>query len=279
MADTPKMNKNQLVFFAAMAAALILAAGWYVSQPKNDATVPSAPAPIEATSGQQALDKAAEITDADRADPSEADPAPQEFKPTTQPDGRFIGSKDAPVHIIEFASLSCSHCAHFHNKVLDEFRVKYVDTGKVRIEFRSFPLNQQALDGAKLLSCLPEDQYYPFMTMLFQTQDHWAFRGDYREILKQNAKLAGLADDKIETCLSDKKYEEEFVQGVIKDVQKYQLQSTPTFVLNDGAAKVVGAGNVDDLGKEIAPLLDGTAKASSQPETLAPATSESTPAP
>lgn len=198
-------------------------------------------------------------TTPEQNEPTSAQPDGPTFTPVLQPTGRFIGNEDAPVHMIEFASLSCNHCAFFHNKILDEFRVKYVDTGKVRIEFRSFPLNQQALDGLKLLNCLPEDQFYPFMTMLYQTQDHWAFDKNYKDLLKQNAKLAGLSDDKIDFCLNDKKNEEDLVNGLVQDIQKYKLQSTPTFVLNDGVETIVGAESMEELAKKIDPLLDGTA--------------------
>lgn len=84
-----------------------------------------------------------------------------------QPEGRFLGRADAPVQIIEFSSLTRSHCAHFHNEVPDEFLVKLIDTGLVRIEFREFPLNKPALDATMVLRCLPDKQYFAFMSMLF----------------------------------------------------------------------------------------------------------------
>lgn len=177
--------------------------------------------------------------------------------PTVAPIGNKIGSDKAPVKIIEFASLTCSHCAHFHNNILDSFRVKYVDTGLVQIEFREFPLNKPALDATKLLHCLPASQYYPFMSVLFQTQSRWAFSQDYLDRLKQNAKLAGLSEDRINKCLTDKKAEEELAKKLQADVDKYKVDSTPTFIINEGQAVIDGAQDVDAFTKVIDPLLSG----------------------
>lgn len=281
MPDTSRKMRYLVPALVLLIGATSLIMGWYVS--KHTAEKMPAPQQIETsdtpapdTTATAALDKAAEITNADQKK-AEAEVGPVSKPiPVMQPQGRFIGREDAPVHMIEFASLSCTHCAHFHNDVLDEFRVKYVDSGKVRLEFRSFPLNQQALDGLKLLNCLPEEQFYPFMSMLFQTQDRWAFEKNYKDILKQNAKLAGLPDDKIDFCLNDKGYEEKTVQGLVKDIEKYKLQSTPTFILNDGAETIVGAGAVSDFAPKIEGLINGTAAAQT-PAASEPATTETTP--
>ena len=157
--------------------------------------------------------------------------------------------------MIEYASLTCSHCAHFHNDVLDAFRKKYVDTGLVQIEFREFPLNKPALDAAKILNCLPSDRYFPFASMLFQTQNRWAFSADYLTPLRQNAKLAGMTDEKFDACLNDTDAEKKMIDGINADVQKYKIESTPTFIINNGAAKLNGALPVSEFAKTIDPLL------------------------
>lgn len=256
-----KTSKNKSLAYVLLILGLaLIGVGYYTSGPKESpdtipgdtaaAVTPATPPPAAAT-----LDQAATQTAADQAKPADAEK--KTFVPIVQPQGRSIGALDAPVQIIEFSSLTCSHCAHFHNKILDELRVKYIDTGKARIEFRSFPLNQPALDGTKLLACLPETQYYAFMSMLFQTQNHWAFAPNYKDILKQNAQLAGLSNEAFDKCLDDKAAEDKLVQDVVKDVEKYKLQSTPTFIINDGAARVVGAGSIEDFAREIEPLLAG----------------------
>ncbi len=86
---------------------------------------------------------------------------------------RIMGSPDAPVKIIEFASLTCSHCAHFHKDILPQLKEKYIDKGLVSIEFKEFPLNAAALDASILARCLPLDKYEAYISLLFKTQDDW----------------------------------------------------------------------------------------------------------
>ena len=154
---------------------------------------------------------------------------------------RAIGSKDAPIKIVEYASLTCSHCAHFHNDVLPELKTKYIDTGKVYFEFREFPLNDPALKGALTARCLPEDKYEGFIALLFKTQEHWAGGLDYTAALKQNAKLAGMSDATFDSCLSDPKLKEKMAELMQQGQDKWKINATPTFVINDGAEIISGA--------------------------------------
>ena len=95
-------------------------------------------------------------------------------------DDFVIGDKNAPVTIIEYASLSCSHCADFHNNTLGDLKKEYVDTGKARIVFRNFPFNYPALLGSMVLRCIPEDVRYDYMNALFQLQPKWVVRDNAR---------------------------------------------------------------------------------------------------
>jgi protein-disulfide isomerase len=265
--------KKYLPYIALAAGLILIGVGFAVTRPTPDATPEQKITMMDQAAGtagtptdaEATLERAAAITE------QAATPAPVEAtpKPTVMPKGRFIGADNAPVKIIEFASLTCGHCAHFHNKILDELRVKYVDTGLVQIEFRPFPLNKPALDATLLVGCMPEERYYPFLSMLFQTQDHWAFTGDYLDILKQNAKLAGLSDEKIDSCLNDKAAQEALAAQMKADAEKYQVSSTPTFVLNDGKARVIGALPLVEFSKQIDPLLPPSTPSSST-ETPAP---------
>lgn len=154
---------------------------------------------------------------------------------------RTIGKPDAPIKIIEYASLTCSHCAHFHNDVLPELKSKYIDTGKVFFEFREFPLNDPALRAALAARCLPQDKYEGFVALLFKTQDHWAGGLDYMAALKQNAKLAGMSDATFEACQADPKMKERMAEIMQTGQDKWKIDSTPTFIINDGAEKISGA--------------------------------------
>ncbi len=226
--------------------------------PTLDSTAPdnTASSSTESSPVQNALQAAETATNASKTSAAASDIKSAQT-PTVAPIGNKIGSDKAPVKIIEFASLTCSHCAYFHNNILDSFRVKYIDTGLVQIEFREFPLNKPALDATKLLHCLPASQYYPFMSVLFQTQARWAFSADYLDRLKQNAKLAGLSEDRINNCLTNKKTEEELAKKLQADVDKYKIDSTPTFIINEGQAVIDGAQDIDSFAKVIDPLLSG----------------------
>lgn len=235
---------------------VLVAAGIFLSRPANHETPsieppPAVVAPPEATPTTPQPEQAAPQ---EAAAPTPAEP---EYKPVMQPEGRTIGKPDAPVKIIEYASLTCGHCAHFHNAILDELRVKYIDTGKVQITFREFPLNKPALDAAKILNCMPEKQYYPFMAMLFETQEHWAFTADYLTLLRQKAGLAGMDSKKFDSCLADTVAERQLVADMQAAGAKYKIASTPSFVINDGQAVVVGAQPVAGFARIIDPILDG----------------------
>lgn len=154
---------------------------------------------------------------------------------------RAIGSPDAPIKIIEFASMTCSHCAHFHNDVLPELKSKYVDTGKVYVEFKEFPLDDAALKATITARCLPEDKYEGFIALLFKTQDHWARGINYMTALRQNAKLAGMSDATFDACHADEKLKLAIADWMQQAQEKWSINSTPTFVVNDGAEKISGA--------------------------------------
>ena len=95
-----------------------------------------------------------------------------------------VGNKNAPITVIEYASLSCSHCADFHNNTLEDIKKEYIDTGKVRFVFRDFPFNYPALLGSMVLRCIPEDVHYDYMNALFQLQPKWALRENSKTTLE-----------------------------------------------------------------------------------------------
>ncbi len=154
---------------------------------------------------------------------------------------RSIGKLDAPVTMIEYSSLTCPHCAHAHATILPQLIKDYVETGKLRIVFSDFPLNQQALDASKVSRCVANDQYFGFLTMLFGSIETWAYSGTHPQPLIQTATLTGLSADKARECLNNTDVENALVQGVQEAAQKYKINSTPTFVFNDGKKMIAGA--------------------------------------
>lgn len=177
---------------------------------------------------------------------------------------RGIGNPNAPIKIVEYASLTCNHCAHFHNDVLPELKSKYIDTGKVYLEFQEFPLNAPALDASLLARCLPADRYESFTGLLFKTQEDWVTRPDYISALKQNAKLAGLGEQAADECLKSNELRMAIGQGIQSASETYKISSTPTFVIN-GTEIIRGAMPVSEFEK-IFTKLSATAPAETPAE-------------
>lgn len=142
------------------------------------------------------------------------------------------GNANAPVTIVEYASLSCSHCADFVVNTLPKITEKYIDTGKVRIVFREFPYDDRATAGFMLTRCVAEDRYFPFVQLLFEKQADWAFVRDAGPPLKQLAKLAGIDDQKFEACLKDQKVLDGLQAGVKRGHDEFGVRATPTFFIN-----------------------------------------------
>ncbi len=150
-----------------------------------------------------------------------------------------LGNPDAPIKVTEYASLSCSHCADFHKNTFPQVKKELIDTGKVYFQFVHFPLNAPAMDGALVALCMPEARYHQFLSFLFENQAKWAFDANYQTILKQNAKLLGASEEKLDACLADDKKKQEIVKNMQDASAKHNVQSTPSFVVND---KVTFAG-------------------------------------
>ena len=145
-----------------------------------------------------------------------------------------VGDKNAPVTIIEYASLSCSHCADFHNNTLDDLIKEYVDTGKARIVFRDFPFNYPALLGSMVLRCIPEDVRYDYMNALFQLQPKWVVRENAKSTqeLYKIMQSGGMTKEEFETCTNNVELENTILQALIAAQNEFNIQSTPSFLIN-----------------------------------------------
>ncbi len=145
-----------------------------------------------------------------------------------------VGDKNAPVTIIEYASLSCSHCADFHNNTLNDLIKEYVDTGKARIVFRDFPFNYPALLGSMVLRCIPEDVRYDYMNALFQLQPKWVVRENAKSTqeLYKIMQSGGMTKEEFETCTNNVELENTILQALIAAQNEFNIQSTPSFLIN-----------------------------------------------
>lgn len=167
---------------------------------------------------------------------------------------RALGDENAPVVIEEYASLSCNHCASFHKDTFPKLKEEYIDTGKVYFIYNDFPLNASALDGAMVARCMPEKNYFKFISFLFETQEDWAFSGNYKDILEQNAKLLGLGSDHFQACLANNELRTGLLEIVREAQQDHQIQSTPSFVIN-GTRVLKGNQPFESFKKTIDPLV------------------------
>lgn len=147
-----------------------------------------------------------------------------------------MGNTDAKAVIIEYSSLSCPHCAEFHNKIFPKVKEEYIDTGKALFIHRDFPLNGPALKGAMLAQCSPE-QYFTFLKVLFSTQSKWAFSPDSMKVLEMTAKLGGISKEKFDACMNDKKIEQRILQTRKDAADVLKVESTPTFFVNGEPVK------------------------------------------
>ena len=163
-----------------------------------------------------------------------------------------MGKDDAPVTIIEYASMTCPHCAHFSNDVFPQLKKKYIDTGKVRFIMREFPLDQLAAAAFMLARCAGKDRYYPMIETLFATQRDWVVRAPL-EPLKKIAKQAGISEQGFEDCLKDQKILDGVEQVRARASKDFKVESTPTFFINGKALK--GAAELPEFEKEMAQYL------------------------
>jgi protein-disulfide isomerase len=164
--------------------------------------------------------------------PKSADGASAErlLAPTGQ--DRVLGQSDAPVTIIEYASLTCPHCAHFTKEVLPKLKEKWIDTGKAKLILRAYPLDEAALRAAMVARCAPSERYYPLVETFFETQDKWALAKDYRATLERLTRLAGIGKKEFDACFDDKALEDEVTQSRLTASTQLGVQATPTFFIN-----------------------------------------------
>lgn len=158
---------------------------------------------------------------------------------------RVLGDPDAPVTIIEYASLTCPHCASFHTGTLPALKERYIDTGKAKLVYRDFPLDQQALNAAAIAHCAGPDRYFAFIEALYASQPRWAGASDPREALIQLAGLGGLVREKAEACLADESLMDAILQTRLDGQGQYGVDSTPTLIINE--VRVSGGRSIDEL--------------------------------
>ena len=175
------------------------------------------------------------------------------MKPVGLPD-LALGADDAKVTVVEYASMTCGHCAHFTTDVFPEFKKKYVDTGKVRYVFREFPLDNLAAAASMLARCTGTEKAFPLIEVLFEKQKEWAFgEGNPVPRLFEIAKQAGFTQESFDKCLTDQKLLDDITAGRTRAADVFGVSATPTFFIN--GKKLDGAPTMEKLDAAIEPLL------------------------
>lgn len=166
---------------------------------------------------------------------------------------KTMGDPSAPVTVIEYASLTCGHCANFATKSFPHLHEKYIETGKVYFILREFPLDNLAFAAAMLARCAPEEKYFDIIELFFEQQRSWAYSQDPLGSLTAFAKQIGFTQSSFEECLKN----QEILDGVnaVRDRAntEFEVKSTPTFFIN--GEKHAGALSVEELDEIIQPLL------------------------
>ena len=165
-----------------------------------------------------------------------------------------MGKAEAPVTIVEYASMTCPHCAHFATTTLPTIKEKYIDTGKAKLILREFPFDPRAAAAFMLARCAPEERYYPLVEVLFKQQEQWAGAANAEEPLLQISKLAGFTQESFKACLTNQKLLDDVNAVRERGANEFGVNATPTFFIN--GARYSGALSVD----EMSAIIDGLLK-------------------
>ncbi|WP_404926862.1 DsbA family protein [Mesorhizobium sp. ORM16] len=236
-------RRNLLSSLAAIPVVAVLAACSDSGEEAKAADVkPAAPA-APATSATPAVVKAPEAQGT--VDMAEL------LKPGALPD-KQLGKDDAKVTIVEYASMTCPHCAHFAETTFPELKKKYIDTGKARYILREFPFDPSAEAGFMLARCA-KDNYFPMVDVLFKQQANWVGVSNTKDALLQISKLAGFTQESFEACLTDQKLLDDVRAVQKRGADEFKVDSTPTFFINGKTYK--GAMSIEEMSAIIDPQL------------------------
>ena len=146
-----------------------------------------------------------------------------------------LGDPDAPVTVIEYASLTCPHCANFHRSVLPQIKESYIDTGQVHWIKREVFFDRPGLWAAMLARCGDDSRFFPMVDLLYETQRDWSASSDPAAIADQLRRLGrqtGLSNDEVDACLQDAEQAQAMVAVYQHHATEHGIDSTPSFVVN-----------------------------------------------
>lgn len=186
------------------------------------------------------------------ASPAPAQTDPQELLAPGPLPERSFGPANAPVTVIEYASLTCGHCRRFHLDAWPAIKARYVDTGKVRFIIREFPFDPRASGGFMLARCAGDEKWYPVLDLLYRSQDTWARAENAVDALVSVMAVTGMNRTAVEACLRDQPLLEK-ITAVADRAKALGVDSTPTFFINGQVHK--GVLMPDRFAEIVEPLL------------------------
>ncbi|HEX2752392.1 MAG TPA: thioredoxin domain-containing protein [Alphaproteobacteria bacterium] len=145
---------------------------------------------------------------------------------------RVLGNLDAPITIIEYASMTCGHCAHFHNTMLPDVKRELLATGKAKLVFRDYPLDKYAMMAGMMARCAPEGKYFDLVEVIFRNQERWMKSDNPLQALAKLGNLAGMDDEYIAACMQNEELRSAIAAGQMEATRLYRVRSTPSFVFN-----------------------------------------------
>ena len=145
---------------------------------------------------------------------------------------RVMGNPEAPITIIEYASLTCPHCADFHAETLPSLKKDWIETGKAKLIYRDYPLDKYSASAAMIARCAPTDKYFTFLNAFFSQQKNWSRAADPVKVLTQLAGLGGMSKDDVDACLANDALKDGILQMRLEGQMEYDINSTPSFVID-----------------------------------------------
>ena len=152
---------------------------------------------------------------------------------------RVLGNPDAPVTIYEYASMTCSHCAAFHKYGLPTIKKELIETGKAKLIFRDFPLDNYAMKAAAMARCAPADKFYPLISMIFGEQERWVKTAAPDEAVQKFGALAGMDPEYIKACMTDPDLQKAMMASMQDGQKTYAIDSTPSFIFKKGDERMM----------------------------------------
>jgi len=162
----------------------------------------------------------------------------------------FIGSNNAPIKIKEYFSLTCGHCATFHQLTLPKLKEKYIDVGKIQLEFIDYPLDRLAILAAALARTLPNDSYIEAINILLNKQKQWAYSNKPIDELMSISRLFGISSKDFEKVMENVPLMQEIINKMEKESKQFNIESTPTFIINN-EHKITGAVSFKDFEEKL----------------------------